>query len=84
MNLELDHVFVFVSEGAPEADKLIEFCFSEGEPNIYPGQGTSNCRFFFNNMMLELLWVSNIDEIKSFVYQSLSPFQPFSDFAPGG
>ncbi len=65
MNLVLDHVFIFVSEGAPEADKLIEFGFSEGEPNIHLGQGTSNRRFFFNNMMLEFLWVSNLDEVKS-------------------
>ncbi len=65
MILELDHIFIFVSEGAPEADKLTEFGFSEGEPNVHPGQGTSNRRFFFNNMMLELLWVSNIDEVKS-------------------
>ncbi|MBT8340155.1 MAG: VOC family protein [Desulfatitalea sp.] len=65
MSLELDHVFIFVSEGAPEADKLIKFGFSEGEPNVHPGQGTSNRRFFFDNMMLELLWVSNIDEAKS-------------------
>lgn len=65
MSLELDHVFILVSEGAPEADKLTEFGFSEGEPNIHPGQGTSNRRFFFNNMMLELLWVSNSDEVKS-------------------
>lgn len=65
MSLELDHVFIFVSEGAPEADKLVEFGFSEGEPNVHPGQGTSNRRFFFNNMMLELLWVSNADEAKS-------------------
>ncbi len=65
MSLELDHVFIFVSEGAPEVDRLIEFGFSEGEPNVHPGQGTSNRRFFFSNMMLELLWISNLDEVKS-------------------
>ncbi len=65
MGLELDHVFIFVSEGAPEADALLRFGLLEGEPNIHPGQGTSNRRFFFSNMMLELLWVSNIDEAKS-------------------
>lgn len=65
MGLELDHVFIFVSEGAPEADALSKFGFSEGEPNVHPGQGTSNRRFFFSNMMLELLWVSNVDEVKS-------------------
>lgn len=65
MCLELDHVFIFVSEGAPGADGLLNFGFSEGEPNVHPGQGTSNRRFFFSNMMLELLWVSNVDEVKS-------------------
>ncbi len=65
MGLELDHLFIFVSKGAPEADPLLKFGFSEGEPNVHPGQGTSNRRFFFSNMMLELLWVSNVDEVKS-------------------
>lgn len=65
MCLELDHVFIFVSEGAPDADGLLNFGFSEGEPNVHPGQGTSNRRFFFSNMMLELLWVSDVDEVKS-------------------
>ena len=65
MSLELDHVFVFVSEGAPEADILSKFGLLEGEPNVHPGQGTSNRRFFFRNMMLELLWVSNPEEVKS-------------------
>ena len=65
MSLELDHVFIFVSEGAPEADALVKFGFTEGEPNVHPGQGTSNRRFFFSNMMLELLWVSNADEVKN-------------------
>ena len=65
MCLELDHVFIFVSEGAPEADGLLKFGFPEGKANVHPGQGTSNRRFFFNNMMLELLWVSNVDEVKS-------------------
>lgn len=65
MSLELDHVFVFVSRGAPEADRLVEFGLREGEPNVHPGQGTSNRRFFFDNMMLELLFVSNRDEARS-------------------
>ncbi|VFQ43306.1 hypothetical protein [Desulfoluna butyratoxydans] len=64
MTAILDHVFIFVSEGAPEADCLLTFGFTEGTPNTHPGQGTSNRRFFFNNMMLELLWVSNVDEAK--------------------
>ncbi|MCP3943807.1 MAG: VOC family protein [Desulfobacteraceae bacterium] len=65
MGLELDHVFIFVSEGAPEAEVLLEFGFKEGEPNVHPGQGTSCRRFFFNNMMLELIWVSDFEEVKN-------------------
>lgn len=65
MSLKLDHVFIFVSAGAPEAEKLRGFGFLEGEPNTHPGQGTSNRRFFFDNMMLELLWVSDRDEAQS-------------------
>jgi hypothetical protein len=32
---------------------------TEGTPNIHPGQGTANRRFFFRNAMLELLWVND-------------------------
>lgn len=65
MTFELDHIFICVTEGAPEAELLIDFGLTEGEPNTHPGQGTSNRRFFFHNAMLELLWISNPDEAKS-------------------
>ncbi len=56
-NFELDHVFILVADGAPEADLLINFGLTEGEPNVHPGQGTANRRFFFHNCMLELAYV---------------------------
>ncbi len=62
MQFELDHLFIMVSEGAPEADFLIPFGFKEGKPNRHRRQGTLNRRFFFQNMMLELVWVSNSKE----------------------
>ena len=43
--IELDHIFVFTSAGAPEAESLIELGFEEGPGNVHPGQGTSNRRF---------------------------------------
>lgn len=58
-NFELDHVFILVAEGAPEADLLVDFGLTEGEPNIHPGQGTANRRFFFHNCMLELAYIHN-------------------------
>jgi hypothetical protein len=59
MALFLDHLFITCSVGAPEAEVLIERGFVEGSPNVHPGQGTANRRFFFTNFMLELLWVTD-------------------------
>jgi hypothetical protein len=59
MSIELDHVFVCASPGAPEAEEFIRFGLHEGLPNEHPGQGTSCRRFGFANTMIELLWVSN-------------------------
>ncbi len=63
--IELDHVFIFVSPGAPEAEALIELGFDEGAGNVHPGQGTANRRFFFDRTFLELLWVHDEDEVRS-------------------
>jgi hypothetical protein len=65
MTLELDHVFVCASAGAPEADRLVALGLLEGSANVHPGQGTANRRFFFRNAMLELLYVSDESEVRS-------------------
>lgn len=65
MTFELDHMFVFTGAGAPEAELLVAFGLSEGAPNVHPGQGTANRRFFFRNAMLELLWVRDEREARS-------------------
>jgi hypothetical protein len=62
---ELDHLFVWTAEGAPEAKLLIDSGLTEGTPNKHPGQGTANRRFFFNNAFIELLWVHNKEEAQS-------------------
>jgi hypothetical protein len=63
--MELDHVFVCVSQGAPEAARLAGFGLSEGAPNRHPGQGTACRRFFFENAYLELVWVDEPAECQS-------------------
>jgi hypothetical protein len=63
--MQLDHLFICVSSGAPEADRLTAFGLSEGAPNTHPGQGTACRRFFFRNAYLELLWVSDSTEARS-------------------
>ncbi len=65
MQFELDHIFVFTTPGACEAELLCDHGLTEGEPNRHPGQGTANRRFFFSNIMLELAWVCDESEALS-------------------
>jgi hypothetical protein len=39
--------------------------FVEGSGNTHPGQGTANRRFYFDNFMLELLWVTDPGEARN-------------------
>lgn len=65
MAFEVDHFFIMTSPGAPEAESLVQLGFSEGTPNRHEGQGTANRRFFFRNVMLELVWVCDEREARS-------------------
>jgi len=66
MPVELDHIFVWASSGGEkEARALVEFGLSEGTPNTHSGQGTACRRFFFRNVYLELLWVTDPAEAQS-------------------
>lgn len=65
MRIELDHLFVCTTPGAPEAEKLVQFGLHEGSPNQHPGQGTANRRFSFANAMIELIWVNDAREAQS-------------------
>ena len=65
MAFEFDHLFIWTEPGAPVAQKLIDFGLTEGPSNVHPGQGTANRRFFFQNAMVELLWVHDVEETRS-------------------
>ena len=66
MPIELDHIFIWSSRDAvEEAAKLAAFGLVEGSANTHPGQGTACRRFFFRNVYLELLWVTNSVEAQS-------------------
>jgi hypothetical protein len=71
MTFELDHLFICTALGAPAAELLIQFGLTEGSANVHPGQGTANRRFFFHNLMLELLWVHNAAEAQAEVTRPL-------------
>jgi hypothetical protein len=65
MPLEVDHAFIACGACAPEGDALLRAGFIEGSANTHPGQGTANRRFFFENFMLELIWVADAAEAQS-------------------
>jgi hypothetical protein len=65
MPAAVDHFFICTASGAPGAERLRQFGLVEGSPNIHPGQGTACRRFFFQNAMLELLWVHDEVEARS-------------------
>jgi Glyoxalase-like domain len=65
MTVVLDHLMMFCSVGAPEAEELVRLGLTEGSSNTHPGQGTACRRFFFSNAYLELLWVSDLTEIEN-------------------
>lgn len=78
--MEIDHIFIRARKGAPEAEKLIEFGLVEGEGNVHPGQGTSNRRFFFHNMMIELIWISDFEEVQSSLTRPMKLYDRLSAF----
>jgi hypothetical protein len=65
VGLEVDHAFIGCRTRAPEGDALLRLGFVEGSSNTHPGQGTANRRFYFDNFMLELVWVADPDEARN-------------------
>lgn len=61
----MDHAFIGCGAQAPEGDALLRLGFVEGSSNTHPGQGTANRRFYFDNFMLELVWVANPNEARN-------------------
>jgi len=58
LNLELDHVFVFVERGGREsARRLAALGLLPTYSREHMGQGTANLCFAFDNAYLELVWV---------------------------
>lgn len=63
--MEIDHIFICTEKKAPAGELLKDFGLTEGTSNTHPGQGTACRRFFFHNMMLELLWVDDENEVQN-------------------
>ncbi|WP_298611455.1 hypothetical protein [uncultured Thiothrix sp.] len=65
MTLELDHIFIATTANAPEAELLKDFGLTEGTANQHLGQGTANRRFFFQNVFIELLYLTDEQAVQS-------------------
>jgi hypothetical protein len=64
--LQRDHLFIWVSEGAPEAAILQKLgLYTKGAVNQHSGQGTSSIVFMFDNAYLELIWIDDPEVAKS-------------------
>ena len=58
--LELDHIFIWVTKGAPEIKALTDIGLQVfGETSHHIGQGTASKTFIFENAYLELIWIDD-------------------------
>lgn len=83
MAFEFDHVFVMTEQGANVADRLLSLGFVQGISRVHPGQGTTNRCFFFQNAMLEFLWVHDPAEAQSEAIQKTHLCERWRDRGSG-
>jgi hypothetical protein len=64
-HLKIDHLFMFIESDGPEIDALRRQGFTETYRRAHPGQGTAKVCFAFDNLYLELLWLTSEAEARS-------------------
>lgn len=62
---DLDHFFVAVDGPEVAREALESAGFLAGPSNTHPGQGTASRGILFENVYLELIWLSDADEARS-------------------
>lgn len=62
---EIDHVFVFATEGDDLVERLHSLGLVETYRRAHPGQGTRNICYAFDNAYLEVLFLTSVDEAQS-------------------
>lgn len=65
--MTIDHLFLFVAPDGPEIAALRHLGLTETYRRVHPGQGTANACFAFDNLYLELLWLTSAQEARSAV-----------------
>ena len=56
---QLDHIFIWVKNGAPEIELFKEAGFTSVISGVHTGQGTAGKYIFFLNFYIELLYISD-------------------------
>ncbi|PCI88020.1 MAG: glyoxalase-like domain protein [Hyphomicrobiales bacterium] len=75
--LKIDHLLICIDAPEKMAKILTDFGLIEGESNSHFGQGTSNRRFYFNNIYLELLYLDDPEAAQSPLTKPIKIFQRF-------
>lgn len=65
MTLAVDHLFLLIEPDGPEIEALRHLGLTETYRRAHPGQGTANACFAFDNLYLELLWLTSEPEARS-------------------
>jgi predicted metal-dependent HD superfamily phosphohydrolase len=63
--VHIDHLFLFIEPDGPEIDTLRRIGLAETYRRAHPGQGTANACFAFDNLFLELLWLTSEADARS-------------------
>lgn len=63
--MEIDHLFLFIDPGGPQIAALERTGLVETYRRQHPGQGTANVCYCFDNLYLELLWVTDQQAVRS-------------------
>ncbi len=63
--MEIDHVFFLIEEGDRYPEWLESLGLVETYRREHPGQGTANICYCFDDIYLELLWVTDRNDIRS-------------------
>lgn len=64
MTLAVDHLFLFIEADGSEIEALKRLGLTETYRRAHPGQGTANACFAFDNLYLELLWLTSEAEAR--------------------
>jgi|TARA_R110002050_G_scaffold295192_1_gene453744 hypothetical protein len=63
-NMDIHHLFIFTNNIDDLIQELLTLGFKEGSNRVHKGQGTSNRKIYFENFFIELIYISNEQEIK--------------------